>query len=289
MPPQGWRGAFQTFGLSWDSTVPKVTREVCLFCPREANSGEHIFAAWLAELFEPRTKASKFSTYSAVFVPHRAGPVIRSETKRPHKGQAHQTRHFVVCKRCNNEWMSRLESRTKPVLKPLLKGKSKNLGKRELKILARWIALKTLVNEQAHEGQHSIPESDHEIIRGNKRLPDHWYIWIGHSDGWREPGNSYHSAKITRSKGPDGEELGLYPSVTLWLIGYFVAFVLILPGGRSALDFSNLGDVLQLVFPPGPTPVWPPQKRLDHETLAVLAQALAIGFDGVGIPMARVF
>jgi hypothetical protein len=66
-------------------------------------------------------------------------------TERPNiVGKMPRLRRRIVCRACNNGWMSRLENATKPLLEPLIFGRSHELSSRDRMVLATW-AVKTAV------------------------------------------------------------------------------------------------------------------------------------------------
>lgn len=91
-------------------TTNKRERE-CAFCPHSAKlSGEHIWSEWMRELF-PNSKI-KFTSLSE------DREIVRQWTSRDIDMTAR-----VVCEKCNNEWMSSLESsHAKPAMADLIVG-----------------------------------------------------------------------------------------------------------------------------------------------------------------------
>jgi hypothetical protein len=142
--------------------------------------------------------------------------------------------------------------------------------------LARWFALKTLVNECAYEGEPAIPPSDHSIIRHDKKLPRHWQIWVAYSDRFRDPGTSYNSASRP-SEAKRGRDNA---AATTLIMGRLVAFVIVSPAIRYAANFVPLGDLLQPIHPHGISIHWPPKKYLDDGGLLYLTQCLNIATEG---------
>jgi hypothetical protein len=71
----------------------------CIFCGNRADSREHVFAEWLIE----RTGLKNYPVRSA----YRREAEIKARPE-PHRLAALLVK--VVCKKCNNGWMSELES-----------------------------------------------------------------------------------------------------------------------------------------------------------------------------------
>lgn len=77
--------------------------------------------------------------------------------------------------------MSRLESRAKPVLIPLLTGRHVVLNKQNQEILATWIATRLQVAEFSDPESRDIvtPPIERSLLMGRRRPPDIMRIWIG--------------------------------------------------------------------------------------------------------------
>ncbi|HET7084520.1 MAG TPA: hypothetical protein VFI23_07110 [Rhizomicrobium sp.] len=263
--------------------MPRVTRKICLFCPRPATSGEHIFSNGLKDLFPKRGKRSRFSTLSADYRANGSITVIKNRLRRSHKGVPNGIKHYVVCGPCNFGWMSRLEKKTQPLLRKLIQGKSVTLGRREIRRLTRWCALKVLVTETGYENQPSIPACDHATIKRNGTLPDWWRIWILCSDGAREPGSGYGFASI-KTEGPSGQELKLNVSANVLILGRLVIFATVTPGLRFNPKLAGTEDMFQPLFPARGPIQWPTKTHADHHILKQLPQALSMALEGARVP-----
>lgn len=107
----------------------------CLFCGTEGNlTREDAWPEWLLDLFtleHGRTgtewRFSKERYYEErILVPHRP-PRLRRK---------------IVCKPCNEGWMSGLEQAAKPILAPMIVGETRELSMADQKIIGAW-AVKT--------------------------------------------------------------------------------------------------------------------------------------------------
>jgi hypothetical protein len=83
-----------------------------------------------------------------------------------------------VCQRCNNGWMRKLESETKPIMVPLIHGKRTTLTVANQTLLARWL-IKTasaydLAAKRARENLPSFFSSDerHALMKTLSLPPD---------------------------------------------------------------------------------------------------------------------
>ena len=96
----------------------------CIFCGGKANSKEDAIPRWLAANYQ-----------SPAFMDLQLGddkPVISYPVDQP------ELLIKKVCKKCNNEWMSRLEISAQPIIDRLREQPSCELNDEECRILALW-------------------------------------------------------------------------------------------------------------------------------------------------------
>ena len=260
--------------------------EKCLFCPRDADSGEHLFPAWLRGMFQTDRRPS-FTTVSARF--ENLGEETRelSRTRRRHPRAVANIKHYVVCRECNNGWMSVLENSVIPILSPIIRGEHLSLNQHELRTIERWVAKTTIVNEIGYPGQITIPEPNRQIVKDEGTLPSYWQIFIGQgisADG--QFGSSYSSASMT----PVREGPPVYASCTVLLIGTLVILVLVSP--NLALHFnekSGFGAKLRRVSPNMGVLRWPPEETLTDSDVLLLTEALGRAISGPEAPSLGLF
>jgi hypothetical protein len=114
---------------------------VCIFCRlpfsrKRRRSDEHIWPRWMHGLLPEKPGAQRLFDAAELVEDHAYGRVL-------HK-------HFkprVVCRPCNNEWMSGWETTTKPILRALMLGETQHLDRRSQTILATWACMKNMVAE----------------------------------------------------------------------------------------------------------------------------------------------
>jgi hypothetical protein len=120
--------------------MPRPQR-FCIFCGRPGLTREHVWADWLKK-YIPKNEINHTS-FSATLHP------TRSDFRRKKvAGDLRSRRLRVVCRSCNNGWMSRLQERAKPLLLPLIKGESTAFTYDEQELLAAWITMSIMVAEQ---------------------------------------------------------------------------------------------------------------------------------------------
>jgi hypothetical protein len=114
--------------------------------------------------------------YSEVIHPDRREIEIKRRTGEPQSGALR-----IACADCNNGWMSRLQSATKPILLPLIAGEKIVLPRNDMTTLAAWIAMFTMVAEFMDKSgvRIGIPYSDRQWLKAHKTPPPkNWKIWI---------------------------------------------------------------------------------------------------------------
>src|SRR5271156_2823255 len=82
-------------------------------------------------------------------------------------------KHFkphVVCRPCNNDWMSGLETAAELILRPLMLGKATHLDRRSQTILATWACMKNMVAEFSSPETRATDTAGLERMR-RKQLP----------------------------------------------------------------------------------------------------------------------
>jgi hypothetical protein len=137
----------------------------CLACgPTSATpSREHIFSQWLQEFLNIRNLS--LGLY-----------------RRNNEGSAERTRPDIslssftlkrICGTCNNGWMSRLEERVKPVLKPLLDGSStlESLDVDQRQVLAQWAAKTAIIESHSIGAQSPVPGALLQWMRAHEGDP----------------------------------------------------------------------------------------------------------------------
>jgi hypothetical protein len=103
-------------------------------------------------------------------------------TRRMRVGDIQNRKIWVACAKCNNEWMSRLQTSVKPYLLPLVHGEVTVLDKKGQETLAAWIAMTVSVAEFFDDTMDRIAIStkDRIHIRKTQTAPPHWKIWLGY-------------------------------------------------------------------------------------------------------------
>jgi hypothetical protein len=146
---------------------------VCAFCPSTANlTGEHIWPAWLSKLL-PKTRHKNER--------------INGEAKTTWTTTRLDQTANVVCKTCNETWMSDLEQKAKGLLTDvILNGKQTAFGVEDMKFLAAY-AFKNAVIAN-YQTLRLVPETistraQRERFGTSLALPSDIRIWVSSFQG----------------------------------------------------------------------------------------------------------
>jgi hypothetical protein len=157
--------------------------------------------------------------------------------------------------------MSRLESRAKPFLIPLIKNRNFVLDPSAQSIVAAWAAMTMITAEFDNPNAVAVPLSDRQWLMNNMVPPNRWTIWLGKYQGRR--GNywfRHHGLRFSLSS--DSSQSTLNPvivdgdepcnaQVTILITGALLlhAFSTIVP----AIRFNEAGYAMNL----GIRRIWP--------------------------------
>lgn len=148
-----------------------VAPRLCIFCSNSANSPEHIWPKWMGAHFQPS--------------PHDTSIAI-AEQFHPPTAPIHMSRHGhpttlklkVVCRGCNNGWMSEIEAAAKPYLERMLLGQRTSLDDIAQLHIARWLTLKMMVFERNDPSSAVFTRTQTVAFAENKSPPDYMKIWL---------------------------------------------------------------------------------------------------------------
>ena len=159
----------------------------CVFCMREGDlSKEHVMPRWIwreAHGGDPVGRTIEDdapSKYRETFVEY-AGEIIRMVEPRSEQPLMRSTALTVrvVCRTCNNGWMSQLEADTKPIFIRMNRDRSWRLAPEEVRTVRRWV-IKTALMLEHSDGDYRIATPEmFKAIAQNSDPPGSWYIGLG--------------------------------------------------------------------------------------------------------------
>lgn len=156
---------------------------LCIFCGNPATSGEHLLPKWLQKILPSDEH----------YVYWREVGGVKTSWKK--KGFSEKVK--LVCRECNNGWMSRLETAAKDVLSPAITRSSLpyQLDLRAQWIAAQWAA-KTGYVFQGQGRELLVPRMRPFLLRMNGMPPPQVSVFVGsHYRALRDPGNSVYIQK----------------------------------------------------------------------------------------------
>ena len=224
----------------------------CIFCGKPGLTKEHVWADWLKR-YIPKTEVS-YTSLSATLHP------THSEFKRKKVGGDLRSRKLrVVCKSCNNGWMSQLQERAKPLLLPLIKCEAAAFSYEDQELLSAWIAMFVMVAEHFDRYKVVSTKKERQYLRRQLKAPPNWNICIGDHEKKTWPGLLAHFAVPLRGSKhyPKLMDNGLPRPNTQTMT--FVVGRLFVHARSSATDlFENT----RLVRPDILAEIWPIRRRI---------------------------
>ncbi len=138
----------------------------CIFCEAPAATREDAWPRWLA-------RRARTPHGVEVEAERRGVPLPQWRTSR------HEIRVRSVCGRCNNGWMSDMETRAKPVLEGLLDRSTLKLGPREQSTIAEWATKCAMVFEALRGSEEWFyTTEDRRSFRTGSTMPNRTHVWV---------------------------------------------------------------------------------------------------------------
>ena len=153
-------------------------RNFCLFCGSTGMSKEHIWSDWLSDVLPTTDVHNQNITYSPFHLKADVG--AERVTK---QGSLLQRKIRKVCVRCNTGWMSTIVDKAKPIAMRLIRGELIDLTESDMRHLASWIAICTIVAEFTEPGTIGISQEEINEVYNTQAPPSYWSICIGRYKG----------------------------------------------------------------------------------------------------------
>jgi len=136
----------------------------CIFCDNNSGSEEHLWPAWMHKLVQ----------FAPIKTQEGSGPVVY--------GQDPQKTINTVCHECNNGWMSLLEQKNRPRLKPMLLNEPIKLDPGGMKLITDWAVKTAMVAESIkprNANEQFFTRDERVAMRKSRAIPDRTRVWIG--------------------------------------------------------------------------------------------------------------
>ncbi len=139
---------------------------LCIFCSSPANSKEDLFPRWILARVKTREVLSR-----------RIGHGVANLT------EDQEVRIPCVCNTCNNGWMSRVETKCRPIMGNLLEDISITLDPDYQKLLAVWALKGAMIIDAEGNKPRFFRNDECENFRKTRVIPNGTGIWIGRFTG----------------------------------------------------------------------------------------------------------
>ena len=139
----------------------------CIFCNNESGSEEHIWPAWI----------HRHKKFGPLKMQEGAGPQVIAD-------DPEQTVN-TVCHTCNNTWMSQLEQKNIPSLKPMVDGTPIEIDPGRQRLLCEWTVKTAMINDSTKVRNGNLmfyTDQERTAMRESRAIPPHTRIWLGHLD-----------------------------------------------------------------------------------------------------------
>jgi hypothetical protein len=246
----------------------------CLFCGGGPLTREHLIGRW-ASRFTDDEQRDIFQRSD------REGEPPRQEDQRQWRTRAYDRQARIVCKTCNNGWMSELERSASELLDPRsLTGRL--LSRDEQTLLATW-GFKTALTLNAAQplDQRTISIETARQFGRDRELPDGTYVWLASYTGGDGQFPGYAGMGIDLDDRQDNRRGWRDLSVSTFVVGPFVfqAFVVAPDVGEVQLRRTPAARIAQL-WPIEQPAGWRPQPGFDAPGLVQFAEEIPVSLRG---------
>ena len=240
----------------------------CAFCGAGKLSKEHVWSDWAKDIL-PRSAGSQQFFYQQW--PGDA-PQLRQTTDR--QGNITGTKLRVVCERCNNGWMSVVESQAREVVSAVMTGRPMMLTRQPRELLRQWLTLKLIVLDASRPDHQVFLEDERRAFMEKRLSPATLKLWLVACG--EPPWNSAYRAQ-TQSIGDNPRDpMTPMPNVKMltWGIGDAVVIAHYQRVVNMKIDFNNGYFAKQLLPDRGIALSWPPEGRITAKQAEESARAL---------------
>jgi hypothetical protein len=227
--------------------VREKHRRICAYCDRPGKlSAEHVFPLWLQRhlsVVEPDTPDNMFH--------HRImsedGSIAPGKLARPGSWKSLKLR--IVCKNCNNGWMSVIQQNAKSIIVPFVTGSWPIISEEKITRLVSWIMDRVFVVDFTNSDTGDIPPLHRKLFLRRRSVADGWYIWIGRFAEFGEAPhwNKWHRILTILNK--ESVSPALFASITI-TIGNLIIQANYIPFHGKSVDDKALAfaDVYKMIL-----------------------------------------
>lgn len=244
---------------------------LCLFCSGTGKSREHVFSDWLSQMV-PRAQNEKHN----VFIAGGGAPLSHSLGN----GRSVTKKIKAPCKKCNNEWMSTIETAAKPLLLSMMHDTPSAFDRDQQRVIATWLTVKAMVWDYG-QVLRAVLQPDRDCVFHNRSPPKDWRVWFGRTNAeFGECGVFAESRLILRpdflgSVFPEPTKTVLANTQAFLLYsGAFVGVTLCSPFIVGGTFNDHGGKTLRPLWPLSDKVDWPPVETIPVDSIGLLPQML---------------
>jgi hypothetical protein len=164
----------------------------CIFCGAKPLNREHVFGKWIRKFLPPRFDRTLHQTILRKVDPETGRYTVTESPGELHRrGDPYSQALQVVCFRCNNHWMSKLQAAGKKLLVPMVRGEWPEFNAYEQRLIATWAIMATMVLEFSNPPTVAVPADERDWFRLNLEPPAGWAVWLGRYDGTKRGFNHW--------------------------------------------------------------------------------------------------
>ena len=241
----------------------------CIFCSSFGLSKEHFWPGWAHSLFagpKPPNDAYRLEFITGTEV--RFGPSFGRR-----QGTLLNKKFRVVCKKCNNGWMSQLETDVKPIILAMLSGERVAISAKEQAALARWIMLKVIVIDQSIPRDAVISAHDRMEFMAGRAAEASFTIYVAHCISPRWSLNMFRkSVAIAKAATPVSSS----KNVQTTAFGFGTLFCYCVVHTVPEIDLTRImhTDPRTPSIPSDECLMWPPETSIGEEEANEVAQSM---------------
>ena len=153
-------------------------KKICVFCGGSPLSKEHLWPDWIKGIV-PRSGIPKHVVTFTETEGHKSKKLISKDERKIFQGYMGNKQLKIVCEKCNNGWMSKIETESKEVLTSLILNKPITLRQEQMGLLVKWIILRNIIGEYTDKIENrAIRATERHRFAKRKSSTSEWKIWI---------------------------------------------------------------------------------------------------------------
>lgn len=156
----------------------------CVYCGGTPVSKEHIWSKWIRDILPPEPwHASNLFVRGSVD-PNGNGDHLLKQTKR-WEGAMQSRAPKIVCRTCNNGWMSQVDERAKAPLTKMIRTGEFILSEDDQSAVAAWVAKSAITGHFVYSSRQVVCDDDLQHLMKTRQAPPNWQISASHYIGYR--------------------------------------------------------------------------------------------------------